>query len=432
MLKKIKNIIFRIDLFLFKIFGSEKNVKFLENLKEAKVIFSCINEIGQETKVRFVGGCVRKTLCAEKADDIDLATTLEPNEMKERFDKANIKVIDTGISHGTITAILNQIKFEITTLRRDISTDGRHAKVEFTLDWKEDALRRDFTINAIYADAEGKIFDPLGGVSDLKNGIIRFVGLPEQRIQEDYLRILRYFRFFIQYSKINFDKNTIQIIKQNINGLNIISNERIFDELKKILSLKRAQNLFTIQEFKEIILNIFPQFKYPERLKIIDKLDQKFKDKFDIYLILAMLVVDQSDNYEYFCHKYKTSNITKKRFKNISQNFENLKNKKFFSEENLKRLIYFTNKDDVVDLLLFSVCVNDKISISKINELLNYVTICKIPKFPISGDYLKKYGYENGKELGKKLKLLEEKWIKNNFVLDKKILEKSLYKINRN
>ena len=432
MLKKIKNIISRIDLFLFKIFGSEKNVKFLENLKEAKVIFSCINEIGQETKVRFVGGCVRKTLCAERVDDIDLATTLEPNEVKERFDKTNIKVIDTGISHGTITAILNKIKFEITTLRRDISTDGRHANVEFTLDWKEDALRRDFTINAIYADAEGKIFDPLGGVSDLKDGIIRFVGLPEQRIQEDYLRILRYFRFFIQYSKINFDKNTIQIIKQNINGLNKISNERIFDELKKILSLKRVQDLFTIQEFKEIILNIFPQFKYPERLKIIDKLDQKFKDKFDIYLILAMLVVDQSDNYEYFCHKYKTPNITKKRFKNISQNFENLKNKKFFSEENLKRLIYFTNKDDVVDLLLFSICVNDKTSVSKINELLNYVNICKIPKFPISGDYLKKYGYESGKELGKKLKLLEEKWIKNNFVLDKKILEKSLYKINGN
>ena len=118
-----------------------------------------------------------------------------------------------------------------------------------------------------------------------------------------------------------------------------------------------------------------------------------------------MLVVDQSDNYEYFCHKYKTPNITKKRFKNISQNFENLKNKKFFSEENLKRLIYFTNKDDVVDLLLFSICVNDKTSVSKINELLNYVNICKIPKFPISGDYLKKYGYESGKELGKKLKL---------------------------
>jgi tRNA nucleotidyltransferase/poly(A) polymerase len=432
MLKKIKNIISRIDLFLFKIFGSEKNVKFLENLKEAKIIFSYLNEIGQESKVRFVGGCVRKTLCSEKVDDIDLATTLEPNEIKKRLNKINIRVIDTGIAYGTITAILNQIKFEITTLRKDISTDGRHANVEFTLDWKEDALRRDFTINAIYANEEGKIFDPLNGLLDLKNGKVKFIGSPEKRIQEDYLRILRYFRFFIQYNKIDFDQNTIQIIKQNINGLNKISNERIFDELRKILELKKVRELFTNKEFKQIILNIFPQFKYYERLEIIEKLDQKLRDKFDTNLILALLILDKSDNYEYFCHKYKTSNIIKKRFKNISKNFENLKSKKFYLEENIKRLVYFTNKDNVRDLLLFSVCLNNEVSISKKNELLNYVAVCKIPKFPISGDYLKKYGHESGKELGRKLKLLEEKWIKNNFVLDKKLLDKSLYKISRN
>ena len=432
MLKKIKNIISRIDLFLFKIFGSEKNVKFLENLKEAKIIFSYLNEIGQESKVRFVGGCVRKTLCSEKVDDIDLATTLEPNEIKKRLNKINIRVIDTGIAYGTITAILNQIKFEITTLRKDISTDGRRANVEFTLDWKEDALRRDFTINAIYANEEGKIFDPLNGLLDLKNGKVKFIGSPEKRIQEDYLRILRYFRFFIQYNKIDFDQNTIQIIKQNINGLNKISNERIFDELRKILELKKVRELFTNKEFKQIILNIFPQFKYYERLEIIEKLDQKLRDKFDTNLILALLILDKSDNYEYFCHKYKTSNIIKKRFKNISKNFENLKSKKFYLEENIKRLVYFTNKDNVRDLLLFSVCLNNEVSISKKNELLNYVAVCKIPKFPISGDYLKKYGHESGKELGRKLKLLEEKWIKNNFVLDKKLLDKSLYKISRN
>jgi tRNA nucleotidyltransferase/poly(A) polymerase len=293
-------------------------------------------------------------------------------------------------------------------------------------------LRRDFTINAIYANEEGKIFDPLNGLLDLKNGKVKFIGSPEKRIQEDYLRILRYFRFFIQYNKIDFDQNTIQIIKQNINGLNKISNERIFVELKKILELKKVRELFTNKEFKQIILNIFPQFKYYERLEIIEKLDQKLRDKFDTNLILALLILDKSDNYEYFCHKYKTSNIIKKRFKNISKNFENLKSKEFYLEENIKRLVYSTNKDNVRDLLLFSVCLNNKVSISKKNELLNYVAVCKIPKFPISGDYLKKYGHESGKELGRKLKSLEEKWIKNNFVLDKKLLDKSLYKISRN
>jgi len=161
-------------------------------------------------------------------------------------------------------------------------------------------------------------------------------------------------------------------------------------------------------------------------------LDEKLKDKYDNHLILALLVIDQSNDYEYFCHKYKTSNSIENRFKNISINFENLKSNKFFSEENIKKLIYLSSKDDVRNLMLFSTCVNDKIETLNVEKLLNYVNSCEIPKFPISGDYLKKYGYETGQELGKKLKLLEEKWIANNFVLDEEVLKKSLNKINQN
>ena len=139
MLKKIKNIILNTDRFLYKKFGSDKSTKFLENINEAQIIFSHLNEIGKESKVRFVGGCVRKSICGENVDDIDLATSLEPDEVKKKLQKEDIKVIDTGISHGTITAILNRKKFEITTLRKDISTDGRHANVEFTSNWEEDA-----------------------------------------------------------------------------------------------------------------------------------------------------------------------------------------------------------------------------------------------------------------------------------------------------
>ena len=238
MLNKIKNIISKTDNFLYKKFGSDKSTKALENIKEARIIFSYLNEPGKETNVRFVGGCVRKSISGEKIDDIDLATTLSPKETKQRLINQNIQVVETGIAHGTITAILNNKKFEITTLRKDISTDGRHANVQFTSDWEDDANRRDFTINAMYSDIEGRIFDPLNGISDLKNGIIKFIGSSEQRIKEDYLRILRYFRFFTQYSKIKYDADTLQSIKRNINGLNKISNERIFDELKKILKLK--------------------------------------------------------------------------------------------------------------------------------------------------------------------------------------------------
>jgi len=432
MLKEIKKIIYRVDRFLFKKFGSDKSIKFLENMRETRIIFSFLNEAGKENTVRFVGGCVRKSLCGENIDDIDLATSLEPNEVKKRLIEKNIKVVDTGISHGTVTAILNEKKFEITTLRKDVSTDGRHASVEFTLKWKEDSLRRDFTINAIYADIEGRIFDPLGGITDLKNGVIKFIGSPDERIQEDYLRILRYFRFFAQYSKKEYDLNVIKSIKKNINGINKISNERIFDELKKILLLKNLNSLFSNDFSREIIINIFPQILYHKKIKILESLNTKLRDRYDYVLILALLIIDQSNNYEYFCHKYKASNSIKNRFKNISKNYENLKSKKFYLEENIKKLIYLSGKEDVIDLLLFSVTMNSKIKILTIEKLLSYVSNCKIPKFPITGEYLKNHGYKSGPELGSKLKLLEEKWINNNFALDKKLIENLQNKINKN
>ena len=172
MFKKIKNIALKTDLFLYKKFGSDKGTKFLENIKEAQVIFSYLNEGKKKNEIRFVGGCVRKAMCGEKVDDIDLATSLTPNEVKKILNEKKIKVIDTGILHGTITAILDKKKFEITTLRKDISTDGRHANVKFTTSWEEDSLRRDFTINSIYADIEGRIFDPQNGISDLRKGKI--------------------------------------------------------------------------------------------------------------------------------------------------------------------------------------------------------------------------------------------------------------------
>ena len=429
MLGKIRDIILKTDQILYKKFGSDKSLKILENIKEARIIFSYLNEIGEESKVRFVGGCIRKALTGQRIDDIDLATSLTPDEIKKKLNKENIKIIDTGISHGTLTVILNNKKFEITTLRKDISTDGRHANIEFTSNWEQDALRRDFTINAIYADIEGRIFDPFDGISDLRNGKIKFIGQAKERIQEDYLRILRYFRFYTQYSKEDHDKETIQPIKQYINGLNNISKERIFDELKKILGLKNIYTLFSNKDSVEIILNIFPQFKYHERLKKINYLADSLKEKYDKYLILALLILDETNDYEYFCHKYKTSNNLKNRLKTISEKLPNFKNKKFYHKENIKKLIYLTSKENVKDFLLFSACLKTKVS--NIEELIEYLNVCKVPKFPITGDYLIGHGYKTGKMLGQKLKFLEEKWIENNFIIEKKVIEKSFDKDNK-
>ena len=428
MLKKIKNIISKTDHFFYKKFGSDKSTKSLENIKEAQIIFSLINEAGKESDIRFVGGCVRRAICGEKIDDIDLATSLKPDVLKKKIFKENIKIIDTGISHGTITVILNKKKFEITTLRKDVVTDGRHATVEFSSNWKQDALRRDFTINAIYADIFGRIFDPENGVADLRMGIVKFIGNSEERIQEDYLRILRYFRFFTQYSKIDHEHETIKSIKRNINGLNKISKERIFDELKKIIKLKNVYKLFYNNVSKDVILNIFPQFKYYERLKKAEEIYEKFKIKYDNILILSLLILDKSNDYEYFCHKYKLPNETKDRFKNISLYFEKIKNKNFYNKKNIKKLIYYNGKDSVKDLLLFSLCANTEINNLDIQNMLIYLESCKVPKFPISGDYLKNYGYETGETLGRKLKSIEELWIENDFIIKKEMLDKTLNK----
>ncbi len=419
MLKKNKNIVKKIDQFFYKKFGSYKSTKILENIKEAHIIFSCINKGENENKIRFVGGCVRKALNGEIIDDLDLATTLEPSEIIMKLEKENIKVINTGIEHGTITAVVNKKNFEITTLRKDTVTDGRHADVEFTLDWEEDSLRRDFTINAIYADIDGRIFDPQKGISDLHNGIVKFIGFPEERIQEDYLRILRYFRFFLQYSKFECDKNTINSIKKHINGINKISNERIFSELNKILDLENFSSIFSNKILREIFLNIFPQFVHYDRFKKISKISNRLKKNFDNCLFLAILILDNSNNYEYFCHKYKTSNVIKNRLKNISDNFENLEIKKFYNKNKIKKLIYLVGKDSVIDLLLFSISLNNKIDESTVEDLIKYTKNCRIPKFPISGKDLKLQGYKTGRVLGKKLKELEKKWIENDFILEK-------------
>ncbi len=205
------------DNFLDKIFFRSRNLDYIsQNLinlttqTPAKRIFEALNTYSESSEVRYVGGCVRKIIKKETVDDIDLATNLVPSEVCDALKRQNINFYETGIQHGTITAIIDDYKYEITSLRKDVSTDGRHAKVEFSSDWKEDAARRDFSINSIYSDKDGNLFDPYNGKKDLESGNINFIGDSENRIKEDYLRILRYIRFFINYSNQSHDLNIIK------------------------------------------------------------------------------------------------------------------------------------------------------------------------------------------------------------------------------
>ena len=217
---------------------------------------------------RFVGGCVRKHLSDEKIHDIDIATILSTEEIKEKFKNTNFKVIDTGLRHGTVTLVSEKSKFEVTTLREDVQTDGRHAEVKYINNWQIDSERRDFTINAIYLDINGKIFDPQSGTIDLKNKNIKFIGDPQKRIEEDYLRIIRFIRFKIMYDT-KVEPTTYSAIKQNLNGVKKISKERILNELYKILDNKNFIHINKSPELKDIFKLIFPEF---ENLKRLDRL----------------------------------------------------------------------------------------------------------------------------------------------------------------
>ena len=211
-----------------------KEFQKLQKQTQVEKIFKAIENFSNRSEIRYVGGCVRKILNKEIVDDIDLAVNLSPEKISEILKKNNIKFYKTGIEHGTITALINKKRFEITSLRKDILTDGRHAKVQFNNDWHEDASRRDFTINAIYSDIHGNLYDPFNGKQDLENGEIKFIGEAEKRIKEDYLRILRYVRFFLNYSKKDHDANIARTIKKNLDGFNKISSERLLDEFKKL------------------------------------------------------------------------------------------------------------------------------------------------------------------------------------------------------
>jgi len=395
--------------------------------KELRFIFKKLEEGYTKDKpvVRFVGGCVRKYLSGEKINDIDVATILTTEQIKEKLKNTNLEIIDTGIKHGTVTVLSDNMKIELTSLRKDIKTDGRHAEIEYTDDWRLDSERRDFTINAIYMDINGKIFDPQNGTADLKNKIVKFIGDPQKRIEEDYLRIIRFIRFKVMYD-VNVEKTTSEAIKHNLDGVKKISKERILDELLKILDLENFLKINEGDNLKEIFLMIFPEFLYLNRLERLKKICKFYNINRD--LLLAVLLIDNKYNDEYFCHKYNVSSKIKETLKKLSRNhIEVTKNKNFFDKE-LIRNIYFYGKEHLIFLNIINFSINSKIKIDEFSKILNKVLKSNIPKLYVNGDYLKKNGMKEGESLGKVLKEIEIEWVNNNFKISNERI-KDLIKI---
>jgi len=412
-----------------KFFSFSKNLdskpssfKELKKKKEIKKLFLAIENYSEDSEIRYVGGCVRKILNNEIVDDIDFAVNLKPEECSAALKENNIKFFEIGISHGTIIALIDSYKFEITSLRKDLITDGRHAKVAFTADWQEDASRRDFTINAIFSDIHGNLYDPFDGKKDLEIGKIKFIGDADTRIKEDYLRILRYIRFFLNYSKIEHDDKIRKIIKQNLNGISNISSERLLDEFKKLIISSSFLKLFKDPFCLELINLIFPQFKNLDIFKNLNKFAEINIKKVDFIFLISLMLIDNTDNVEYFLFKFNISSIDKKRILFLNKFYNKEINKNYFSKNNLWKIFYYNGKQALFDLIYFEIFKSKKIN-KKLIALLEYFKDKEVPVFPVKAvNLMEKYNIPEGKQLGLKLKKVEEQWIKNDFtVLDNEI-----------
>jgi tRNA nucleotidyltransferase/poly(A) polymerase len=420
---------------LDKIFFRAQNLNYInlgfKNIKketEIEKIFRAIHSFSANSEIRYVGGCVRKIINKENFDDIDLAVNLNPKDVCEALNKNDIKYYESGIEHGTITALINNIKFEITSLRKDVDTDGRHAKVEFSDNWKEDASRRDFTINAIYADIDGSLFDPFDGKKDLENGKILFIGNAEIRVKEDYLRVLRYIRFFLNYSKAKHEPSVIKIIKKNLAGVSGISPERLLDELQKLVRSKGFSKLTKDKDSLEIINLVFPQLKNISLFGKLNSFAIKNLAKVDFILLLSLMIIDGTDNVDYFIYKFNLSKKDQKRLLFLNNFYSKKITSTSFSEKNLNKILYFNGRESLIDVIYFKIFKSNKVE-SKLIKLIKIFKEKDIPVLPLKADILmEKYQIPEGKELGIKLKAIEEIWTNNNF----KISEKEVQKIVSN
>lgn len=398
--------------------ASIANVEWLKRGATQRV-FECLNQDGHAA--RAVGGCVRNSLFALLSDDsdncptvtdIDIATTAKPETVIRFAEAAGLKTVPTGLQHGTITIVAAGEAFEVTTLRRDLATDGRHAEVAFTDDWALDAARRDLTINALYADPDGQIFDPLGGYSDLLKRRVRFVGHPETRIREDYLRILRFFRFYAQYGQGDIDGDGLQACIAERDGLSRLSAERIHQEVLKLLvapGVSRTVELMRTHGLLTQILPVAPNVSRLNRLIAISK-------RQDATLNLAALAVHTREDSDRISRHLKLSNAQT----DLLRRAAGILDRREFACPDImsaRRLLYELGRDKYEKACLFRQALSEEDS--GWDEILDLVKNWDVPAFPITGRDLIAMGYEPGPSLGALLTSLEEVWVRSDFDFDR-------------
>lgn len=357
---------------------------------------------------RFVGGCVRDGVLGRPIRDIDIATDLAPEAVIAALAAAELKSVPTGIKHGTITAIADHVGFEITTLRHDVETDGRHALVAFTDDWQQDAARRDLTMNALFCDGAGRIYDYFNGLDDLGQGRVRFVGDPAQRMDEDYLRILRFFRFHADYATGNFDPPAVAAATARRQELKRLSGERLRQETLKLLVAKRGVEIWGEMLNLDFAEAYLPWATTQDRLAKVAGLEARLGLTPDPVRRLAALTVTGSG--PSVAGTLKLSNAERARLELACQARPDF----VVTDAHLvRRQIYDLGNASALDLLLLDWgCTPPE---SDWNRAFDIIQNWHRPKFPLAGRDLLALGFVAGPELGVTLGKIEAWWIAGDF-----------------
>jgi poly(A) polymerase len=375
-------------------------------------------EAGGRT-ARFVGGVVRNSLLGEPVNDLDIATEARPEEVMAMAEAAGFRAIGTGLAHGTVTVVVHGHIYEVTTLRIDVETHGRHATVAFTDDWREDAARRDFTMNALYANFDGSLYDPLGGYPDLLAGRVRFIGAAEDRIREDYLRILRFFRFTAKYGHGGIDAVGLAACLRLRAGINGLSAERIRSEFVRLLATRGAFEVLDIMLGHGLLLPIVGGVAHLGRLARWLEVERLLGLEREPIDRIGALCVDTSEDAERLLRRLRLSNEEAARLRLWSQRSELSPQ----MDEKAARIACYRLGERFSPLVAIS-CLRagDVSNAEGWRQLHTLPERWQPPAFPLKGQDLIKRGMKPGPDIGKRLADLEARWLASDFALTREEL----------
>ena len=387
---------------------------------DTQIVLGMINSGGEEARI--VGGAVRNALMGEPVSDVDIATTAAPARVMALARKAGLRAVDTGAGHGTVTVIAHGTPFEITTLRTDEETFGRHARVAFTRDWQADARRRDFTMNALYAAADGTLFDPLGGYADLMARRVRFIGDPFQRIREDYLRILRFFRFSAEYgahtsSAVALDEAGLRACESESGGLAQLSAERIRVELLRLMAAPSALPTLEAMRDAGILVRMLGGVVWLGALRRLGAIEQNLSLAPQPLVRLGVLSVRVSEHAAALRRKLRLGNDEHELLQAMSAHASTLR---LMDESGICSLFYRLRRERLLPVLLHAWAVAGAAPDDpRWRDVWERAASWDQPEFPLSGADLLALGLKPGPDLGESLRYLEAEWIKSGFELDR-------------